>query len=252
MGGAALVLLGAKHAIAAKPLIAEDDRRVTAREVSLPAASGMLTAYYALPAGARDKVPGVMLIHESRGRTAYVEDVARRLAVSGYATLAPDFLAPAGGTPTEPAKARELTSDLETDQVTADAVAAYVWLKSRDECSGKVAAVGFAWGGGIALRLAVVAQGLDAAVSFYGKPPPGKDAAQIRAPLLLHKAELDEKGGEDAFEEALRTANHPLESETYPGVEASFHNDTVESRFNATAAQQAWERTLTFLKANLG
>jgi carboxymethylenebutenolidase len=247
-----LLLAGARDA-GAKPLVPEDDKRVVARRLALPGASGPLQAYYARPATLRGKAPGVLLVHESRGRTEYVEDVARRLAVAGYLALAPDFLSPRGGTPAEAEKARELAGALESDQATADAVAALVWLKGREEGSGKAAAVGFAWGGGIVGRLAVVAPTLDAGVVFYGRAPQAKDAGQVKTPLLFHHAADDPKVAEaaPAFEAALKGAGLPFESHTYAGVGSSFHNDTADTKFNAPAAQLAWERTLAFLKQRL-
>jgi carboxymethylenebutenolidase len=238
---------------AAAPLVPPDDKRLMARDVTLPGASGPLRAYYVRPAVLRAKAPAVLLVHESRGRTEYVEDVARRLALAGYLALAPDFLSPRGGTPAEAEKARETATALETDQVTADAVAALVWLKGREEGSGKVGGVGFAWGGGIVGRLAVVAPALDAAAVFYGKPPQPKDVAQVRTPLLLHYAQLDQKVAEavPAFEAALREAGVPFESYLYEGAGASFHNDTAGARFDAEAAKLAWERTLAFLRQRL-
>lgn len=237
----------------AKPLVAPDDRRVLARSVTVPGASGPLQAYYARPTSARSKAPAVLVIHESRGRTDYVEDVARRLAAAGFLALAPDFLSPRGGTPPEADKARAEAASLETGQITADAVAALVWLKSRDEGTGKVGAVGFAWGGNIVGRLAAEAPALDAGVVFYGKPPPPKEAAQIRTPLLFHYAGLDRKDDDaaPAFEGALKAANVPFEAFTYDNVAASFHNDTTGSKFNADAAKLAWDRTVAFLKQRL-
>jgi carboxymethylenebutenolidase len=237
----------------AAPLVLADDKRLAARGVTLPGASGPLQAYYARPAVLRGKAPAVLLVHESRGRTEYVEDVARRLALAGYLALAPDFLSPRGGTPAEAERARETATALETDQVTADAVAALVWLKGREEGTGKVGAAGFAWGGGIVGRLAVVAPALDAAAIFYGKPPQAKDVPQVKTPLLLHYAQLDQKVAEavPAFEAALRDAGVPFESYLYEGAAASFHNDTADAKFDAAAAKLAWERTLAFLKQRL-
>jgi carboxymethylenebutenolidase len=250
--GPGMVAALAGPAVAA-PQIPPDDKRVVARNIIIPGASGPMRAYYVRPATLRAKAPAVLIVHESRGRTDYVDDVARRLAVAGYLALAPDFLSPLGGTPPEPEKERENATKLESDQATADAVAALVWLKGRDEGTGKVAAIGFAWGGGIVGRLAVVAPSLDAGVIFYGKLPQPKDVAQIRSPLLLHYAQLDEKAGESvpAFEQALRDAGLPFESYAYNGAHASFHNDTSDQKFNADAAKQAWDRTVAFLKARL-
>ena len=248
------VLPGGRGALA-KPLVAGDDKRIASRTLTLAAASGPLQCYYVRPANLRGKAPAVLLAHESRGRTDYVEDVARRLAVAGYHALAPDFLSPRGGTPaTDADRAREIAGGLENDQVAADAVSAMVWLLALPDGNGKVGAVGFAWGGSVVGRLAVLAPALAAGVVFYARPPQPKDAAQIKAALLFHHAAEDQKAIEaaPAFEAALKQAGKPFESHTYAGVGASFHNDTADKKFDAAAAQLAWERTLAFLKQRLG
>ena len=255
VGGLAVVGVahgGGRHA-RSEPLVAENDRRISAQRVTLAGASGPLAAYWVRLASARAKPPAVLLIHESRGLVDYPRDVARRLAVSGMACLAPDLLSPQGGTPagTEEAKAR--WDRLVTDQVVADAVACLAWLSAREECSGKLGAVGFAWGGNIVGRLAAVAPTLDGAVIFYGKPPPESDAARIRVPMQVHLAALDTKSAEaePAFEETLKARGSPVEAYRYANVAASFHNDASTRRFNAEAAQLAWDRTLGFLKGKL-
>lgn len=253
-GLAAVLPAGGVGRAFAKPLVAADDKRITARTLTLAGASGPLQCYYVRPASLRAKAPAVLLVHESRGRTDYVDDVARRLALAGYLVLAPDFLSPRGGTPGDADRAREAANALENDQVAADAVAAMVWLASVPEGNGKVGAVGFAWGGGVVGRLAVVAPALAAGVVFYARPPQAKDAGQIKAPLLFHHAADDQKALEavPAFEAALKAAGVPFESHTYAGVGASFHNDTADKKFDAAAAQLAWERTMGFLKGRLG
>src|SRR5690606_14038209 len=100
-------------AIAADPaaavLIPPEDKRIKASWITLPDGNGHpLKAYLAEPATAARRHPAILVVHENRGLNTYVQDVARRLAVAGFAGLAVDFLSIAGGTPAEEDKAREL------------------------------------------------------------------------------------------------------------------------------------------------
>lgn len=239
---------------AAQALIAENDRRITARRLTLPGASGPLSAYLVRPANPRARPGSILLVHESSGLNDYVMDVARRLGVAGFEVLAPDFLSPVGGTTDDADEARTRWDRLATDQAVADAVACLPFMKGREGVSGKIAAVGFAWGGGIVARLAGVAPSLSGAVMFYGRPPPPRDAAMVKVPVLLHGAELDQRNleGVAAFADGLKATNTPFQSFLYPGVGASFHNDGASSKFDAASAQLAWDRTLTFLQERLG
>jgi carboxymethylenebutenolidase len=108
----------------------------------------------------------------------------------------------------------------------ADFVAAVRYLKEHPDCTGKVGAVGFCFGGGMALRLAVELPG---AVAFYGRHPDVADAARIRAPLLIYHAELDERinAGWPSFEKALQANDVDYREYTYPAVNHGFHNDTT-------------------------
>src|SRR5207248_10981278 len=126
-----------------------------------------------------------------------------------YVAFAPDALTLVGGYPGDEDKARELFAKLDQDEIRQDFAAAVPWLKARPECSGKVGVVGFCWGGGIANMLATRIPELAAAVPFYGNQPPAEDVAKIKAPLLIHYAEKDERinAGIPAFEAALM-ANH--------------------------------------------
>ena len=134
-----------------------------------------------------------------------------------------------------------------------DFFAAATWLKSRPDCSGKIAAIGFCYGGGVANRLAVrMGADLAAAVPFYGIQPNAADAAKIKAPLLAHYGELDTRitSGWPAFDAALTTANVTHEGYVYAGANHGFHNDTTP-RYDEAAAKLAWQRTLGWLNKYL-
>ena len=234
--------------------IAKNDTRIKAEypTYSSPRGSGTVRGYFVRPANASGKLPGVVVIHESRGLNPYIEDVARRLAVENFVAFAPDALTPLGGYPGEEEKAMRLFSQLDPAKRTEDLMAAEPFLKNRPECNGKVGAVGFCFGGTMVNTMAVRFPDLAAAVPFYGGQPGAADAAKIKAPLLLHYAGLDERidAGWPAYEQALKASGVRYQMYMYPGTNHGFHNDTTP-RYDEAAAKLAWSRTIAFLKESL-
>src|SRR5437773_5177066 len=210
-----------------------------------------MRGYFARPAGA-GKWPGVVVIDGTGGLNPYIEDVARRLATDGFVAFAPDALTPLGGYPGDEEKAAQMFGTLDATKRAEDLLAAYTFLKSRPECTGKVGAVGFCFGGTIVNTMAVRIPDLAAAVPFYGGQPSAADAAKIKAPLLLHYAALDERinAGWPAYEAALKANGVKYQMYMYPGTNHGFHNDTTP-RYDEAAAKLAWSRTIDFLKKNL-
>ena len=229
--------------------VAKDDGRIKTEYLTYPSSqgSGTMRGYFALPANARGKLPGILVIHENRGLNPYTEDVARRLAVANFVAFAPDALTPVGGYPGDEDKARELFAKLDAAKRTEDLVAAAGYLKSRPECTGKIGAVGFCFGGGIVNLLAVRLPDLAAAVPFYGSQPAAADVAKIKAPLQIHYAETDERinAGWPAYEAALKANGVRYEMYMYPNTNHAFHNDTTP-RYDEAAAKLAWQRTVDF------
>jgi carboxymethylenebutenolidase len=234
--------------------IAKDDPRLQASTVDFasPKGSGTMRGYLALPNQAKGKLPGVLVVHENRGLNPHIEDVARRIALEGFVAFAPDALTPVGGYPGDEDKARELFAKLDQAKTREDFLATLTFLKTRPECSGKVGAVGFCWGGGIVNFLATRAPELAAGVSFYGNQPPAEDVAKIKAPLLLHYAEHDDRinAGIPAFQQALKAHKVRYQLFIYPDTQHGFNNDTTP-RYDQAAAALAWSRTVDFLEKNL-
>jgi carboxymethylenebutenolidase len=231
----------------------QDPRIKTSRvEIPSPKGYGTVKAYLAQPAQATGKLPIVLVIHENRGLNPHIEDIARRLAVDGFAALAPDALAPLGGYPGDEDKARELFPKLDQAKTGEDFLAAYHWLKAWPAGNGKVGAVGFCYGGGVVNQLATRLPDLAAGVPFYGGQPPAAEAAKIKAPLLLQYAGIDDRinAGWPAYEAALKAAGVSYEAFVYPGVQHGFNNDTTP-RYDEAAAKLAWQRTISFFKKNL-
>jgi carboxymethylenebutenolidase len=230
------------------------DARITATyaETTSPEGYGKLRGYLVKPAKALGKLPTVLVVHENRGLNPHIEDIARRLALDGFIAFAPDALFPLGGYPGNEDKARELFPKLDQTKTRADFIAAAGFLKTLPEGNGKVGVVGFCYGGGIANFLATRLPDLAAAVPFYGNQPSDEDAARIKAPLLIHYAEKDERinAGWPKYEAALKAAGVKYEAYIYPGVQHGFNNDTTP-RYDEAAAKLAWQRTVDFLSARL-
>ncbi len=234
--------------------VAPDDKRISGEYVSYPSPKGndKTKAYLVRPAQAKGKLPGVLVVHENRGLNPHIEDIARRVALADFIALAPDALAPLGGYPGDEDKARELFTKLDQAKTREDFLAAAQYLKSLPGCTGKIGAVGFCWGGGMANALAVRLPDLGAAVPFYGNQPTADETAKIRAPLLIHYAENDPRinAGWPAYEAALKAANVKYTAYIYPGTQHGFNNDTTP-RYDAAAAKLAWQRTIDFFNAHL-
>jgi carboxymethylenebutenolidase len=244
-------MLAASSAHAA--IVPEDDARLIAEEIAYPDVGGEMMGYLVRPREAQGKLPAVIVIHENRGLNGHIHDVARRMALEGFVALAPDFLSPAGGTPADEDRAREMIGALDPARTVADGVATVAFLEAHEAGNGKVGAVGFCWGGGMVNNLAVNAPALDAGVAYYGRQADPADAAKIEAPLLLHYAGQDERinAGIDAYRQALEAAGKEFTIHIYEGAQHAFNNDTSEARYNEEAADLAWSRTVTFFKEKL-
>jgi carboxymethylenebutenolidase len=236
-----------------------DDPRLDVKYVPYFSAKGtrLIRALLAQPApsdknGGDRKLPGVVVVHENRGLNPYIEDVARRLGIAGYMALAPDALTPLGGYPGDDEKGKELQARRDRGEMLDDFVEAYNYLQAHPGCSGKVGVVGFCFGGWISNMMAVRIPELAAAVPFYGTQPAAEEVPAIHAPLLLHFAEQDERvnAGWPAYEEALKKNRKKYRAYMYKGTNHGFHNDTTP-RYDADAAEKAWERTLKFFRKNL-
>ncbi len=250
--GAILASLSPNYARARQ--VDPDDKSITAgyKTYASPDGAGVMRGYFARPAIVEHKLPAVVVIHENRGLNPYVEDVARRLAVAGIIGFAPDALTPLGGYPGDDEEGLALMRQRDRGEMREDFVAAVAYLQSHPDCSGKVGSVGFCYGGGVSLYLAVRVSNLAAAVAFYGRHPSPDDAVFIEAPLMLHHGALDERvnAGWPDFEEALKAADRDYEQFMYDGANHGFHNDTTP-RFDKAAADLAWRRTIAFFEKNL-
>jgi carboxymethylenebutenolidase len=227
--------------------VPEDDARLEAGPITYPGLTGNVRAYAARPKGA-GKLPAVVVIHENRGLNKHIEDVARRAALAGYFAVAPDGLSSAGGAPEDQEAARDLFAKTDPAKIAGDILAAVPFLAKHAQSTGKVGSVGFCYGGSMALRCAVEAEGLTAAVGFYGRVLSAEDTAKLKVPVMLHYASDDKNvnGGISDFRAALDANNVGYSINMYPGTGHGFHNDTSAARDNAEASKLAWSRTISF------
>lgn len=234
--------------------IKADDPRLKSEFITYasPKGGGTIKALLSMPADAKAPLGGIVVVHENRGLNPHIEDIARRAALAGFVSLAPDALTPLGGYPGNDDKGRELQSKRDRNEMLEDFIAAYNYLLTRKECNGKAGVVGFCFGGAIVNLMAVRLPDLSAGVSFYGGQPPIEDVPKINAPLLLHFAELDTRVNEGwpAYEKALKENNKEYEAYIYPKVNHGFNNDTTP-RYDKAAADLAWQRTIDFFKVKL-
>jgi carboxymethylenebutenolidase len=235
-------------------VVAPDDKRLNTQRVEFasPNGYGTVKGYLVRPANASGKLPAVLVVHENRGLNPHIEDITRRLALDGYMAFAPDALAPLGGYPGDEDKARALFATLDQTKTREDFVTAARWLLARADGTGKMGVVGFCYGGGMAHILSVRVPELAAAVPFYGNVPAASDAAKVKAPLLIHFAEVDDRinSAWPVYEAALKAAGVRYTAYQYAGTQHGFNNDTTP-RFDAAAAKTAWDRTLAFFAQTL-
>ena len=234
-------------------MVAVDDARIIAKGVVYPGGDEEMKGYMVRPKDAAGPLGSVIVIHENRGLNPHIRDVTRRMALEGFAALAPDFLSPVGGTPENEDQARELIGTLDRAATLENAAASLAFLQGLDMSNGKVAAIGFCWGGGLVNRFATRSKNLAAGVAYYGQQASAEDVPGISAPLMLHYAGMDQRinAGIDDYRKALEENGKTFEIHMYDGVNHAFNNDTSEARYNKEAADLAWQRTVDFLKANL-
>lgn len=256
VGGSGLVMAQALlPRYAQAQTISFTDQRIKATYVTYPSPggnSGTMRGYLVQPAGA-GPFPAVLVIHENRGLNPYIEDVARRAAVEGFVALAPDGLFPVGGYPGNDDDGRALQANLDQPKLRTDLLNSARFLKTHKLSTGKLGVTGFCYGGGVVNFLAA-AMGSDmhAGAPYYGVAADAASVSKIKAPLVCHLAEHDERINTTypPFEAALKAANVPVQVHIYPGTQHGFHNNSTP-RYNEAAAKLSWERTVAHFKKHL-
>ena len=234
--------------------ISADDQRIHSEYItySSPKGGGTIKGLLCTPANMKKKPGCVLVVHENRGLNPYIEDVARRVAVAGFVALAPDALTPLGGYPGSDDEGRALQAQRNREEMLADFIAGFDYLKQAKKGNGRVGVVGFCFGGWIANMMAVRLPGLNAAVPFYGAQPPITEVSKIQAPLLIQYAELDTHVNEGwpEYEAALKEQQKSYTMYMHPKANHGFHNNTTP-RYDKDAAELAWKRTIDFFNKEL-
>lgn len=254
VAAAEALILGVAASPAAAAQIDPNDKRLRTARTKGTEAGRPAAAYVAAPAGPGAKRGAVVVVHENRGLTPHIEDVARRVALAGFDAIAPDFLAPQGGTPGNEDEARALIGRADYDGVIAQAMGYLRRAKAQRTGTGKAGMIGFCWGGGLVNRVAVAAGPLlDAGIAYYGPAPSPAEAGKVQAALMLHYAGKDARVNAtgEPWVAALKAAGRRVEAFTYPGVDHAFNNDTSAERYDKAAADLAWRRTIAFLHREL-
>lgn len=205
----------------------------------------------ALAVPAKTPAPAVMLVHEWWGLNDQIKSVAAELGKLGDLALAIDLYN--GKVAKTPDEAKALTGTVEPGAAT-DTVKSWVaWLKKEPRCSGKVATIGWCFGGGWALN-ASLAEPSDATVVYYGNvAKTAAELAPLKGPVLGHFAEKDQwinHAMVNGFTEEMKKAGKSLEAHWYDANHA-FANPTGAA-YDQADAQLAWQRTLDFLKRTIG
>lgn len=255
MGAAHLLLESSGLAATLVSQVESRQSNVSSQTVTYPSAGGVsVSAYLSTPQG-KGRHPAVVVIHENRGLNDHTRDVARRFAAEGFTALAPDLISRKGGTGSmeSPDKAREALSQISAEDAITDLKSGLTFLDRHERVrKGRLASVGFCWGGARSFLLAAEEPRLRAAVVFYGSAPPPEKLAQVHAPVLGLYGETDERITSRVPEvaEAMRKHGKQFEHKIYAGAAHAFFNDTGQ-RYHPEAAKDAWTRTLAFLRDRL-
>ena len=207
--------------------------------------------YLAKPRGA-GPFPAVIVVHENRGLTDHIRDVARRLAAEGFVALAPDLLSRVGGTAAAktPQEATAAIARLPVLPTLSDLREGVNFLSKHASVNPqRISAVGFAWGGWRTLSLATMAPTVTKTVVFYGSTP-DDGLANIKSSVLAHYASRDRviTGNSQWTARELKRLGKSFTFYIYDDTDSGFFNDTGGARYSAAAARLAWTRTLEFLR----
>lgn len=240
---------------AAAQQVSKTDDRIKASYETIPSpqGNGSIKGYLVRPASADtrsekpSKLPGIIVVHENRGLNPHIEDIARRLALANFMAFAPDGLTSLGGFPGDDYHGGQMFSKVDGKKMLEDFIAAAQWLKARPDCTGKIGATGFCYGGGVSNQLAVhLGADIAAVAPYYGAVPQKDDIAKIKAAVMVHHGELDTRLAATwpGYDAALTAINVPHEGYIYPGAVHGFNCDATPERYNKAAATLAWQRTI--------
>ena len=232
---------------ATSPLsVAADDPNVAGADMTFQSDT-TVDGYVARPK-AEGTYPGVIVIHENRGLTDHIRDVARRLAKAGYVALAPDLASRAGGTTQVGAdKITGYFANAKPEDLVKDLNSAVDFLGQLPGVQpDKYGVVGFCFGGALVLRLAAANPKIAAAVCYYGvTPDPASQMSATNAAILGQYGATDQRVDATipALEQVMQQSGKTFQKYLYEGAGHAFNNDTGQN-YNQAAAVAAWQRTL--------
>ena len=211
-----------------------------------------MSGYLARPRNAAG-APGVIVIHEWWGLNENIESMARQLAGEGYLALAVDLYGGEVASDRDGARALATAARENPAPLEENLKQAYAYLGSLG--ASKVGSIGWCFGGGWSLQAALLLPGeLDAAVIYYGRVITDRDKlAVLTAPVLGHFGSEDRGipiDGVREFEAVLGELGKDASIHVYEGANHAFANPSG-TRYDAAAAEQAWERTLAFFAETL-
>ena len=234
--------------------VPQDDPTIEAGPAQFPGQGVTLLGYLARPKG-NGPFPAVLVCHENRGLTEHIKDVTRRVAKAGYVGLAVDLLSRQGGLDkiADAAQVPGLLANAPAAQSVQDFRDGLLYLQAQTYVrKDRIGMTGFCFGGGVTWRCATQIPELKAAVPFYGPNPALEDVPKAQAAVLAIYGELDTRidAGIPAIEAAMKQNNKTFEKIIYPNANHAFHNDTG-ANYNATAAKDAWAKTLAWFEKYL-
>ncbi len=240
-----LVILGVSCGLA--------EGQINTKIVHYKSGTERVSAFLVTP-GASGKHPALVVIHEWWGLNDWVKEQAERLGEQGYVALAVDLYR--GQATSDPSMAHQLARGLPHDRALRDLEAAFNYLASRpDVDSNKIGSIGWCMGGGYSMELAIHEPKLAACVVNYGAlPTDPEDINRIQAPVLGNFGAEDRGIPPTAvsnFEKAMENAHKKVNVKIYAGAGHAFENPNNKAGYRPQAAQDAWNRTVSFLAETL-
>ena len=250
------------------PIVPENDPAIIVSRPKLtPSAGSAIGAYAAVPSrGIKATTPGVVVIQHIWGVDATLRDVVRRLAKAGYIAVAPNLYdrlnAPSGDGQTDYQPFVAFATQMNAQGfVTSDALAAHDWIHTQAH-EAPIGITGFCMGGGIVLKQIIDSNGYDAASMFYGDVRPGSKrddpttfstfsfTTRIKTPLMGSFGARDTSIKPEDVRAMFRRLSVPNDAKIYDEAGHGFFDDTRDS-YVASAAADAWTRTLAWFKRYL-
>ncbi len=212
----------------------------------------------------KGKFPSIVLLHGKWGATPDLKDLAMGLACEGYVVMVPNLYGRQGGMVTANAEVADALSErIDFSTVLQDINVSCEFLNANLPEDPNMeftlrnahAVVGLGLGGTLAILFALKRKRLRAAVSFYGKLPEPLDSIKnIHCPLLYHAAETDQTVTAEELARLTKIAQESgktVEVRQYHGTSNGFCDQVQPDLYTESAARQAWDHTVSFLKKQL-